>query len=87
MASEAEIIRQIENIVIPHYYRYWHIGLTDDPDRRKIEHGNPKTWYQWEADSEPVAKGVESYLVHNTKMQGETGGAGWKYVYMFMKVS
>ena len=60
-------------------------GLTDDPDRRKKEHGNPKDFRvvrtfktetearKWEKDM--LAKGYK----------GDTGGKGWKYGYTFSK--
>jgi len=41
MVSRAEIIENIEQIVTGDYTR-WTIGLTEDPERRKEEHKNPR---------------------------------------------
>lgn len=81
MASESAIKSAIEARVIS--YSLWTIGVTDDPDRRKREHGNPSAWYQWDADSEQVARNVEAYFVEKG-MKGDTGGGGGAdYVYIF----
>jgi hypothetical protein len=64
-------------------YGIWTIGVTDDPDRRKGEHGNPAHWSHWSADSESMARKVEQYFI-DKGMKGGTGGAGTaRYVYMF----
>ena len=56
---------------------------TDDPDKRKKEHGNPKHWHQWDADTEKEARNVESYFI-DKGMKGGTGGLGSAdYVYIF----
>jgi hypothetical protein len=48
-----------------------YVGLTDDPVRRKKEHGNPE---DWEAD-----------LIRRDGYTGKPGGAGWKYGYTYTK--
>ncbi|MBA7579355.1 hypothetical protein ES708_21225 [subsurface metagenome] len=64
-------------------YSLWTIGVTDDPNKRKEEHGNPKYWHQWDADSEQQARNVESYFM-DKGMKGGTGGLGSAdYVYIF----
>ena len=81
MASEAAIKAAIEGIV--NHYPSWTIGVTDDPARRRIEHGNPAGWRQWDADSETIARNVESYFLP-IGMKGGTGGGGIAdYVYIF----
>lgn len=81
MASESAIKSAIEAKVTN--YSAWTIGVTDDPDRRKREHGNPSVWYQWDADFEQVARNVEAYFVEKG-MKGDTGGGGGAdYVYIF----
>ena len=81
MSSEATIKAAIEKIVSR--YSAWTIGVTDNPDRRKREHGNPDVWYQWDADSERVARNIEAYFV-DKGMKGDTGGGGSAdYVYIF----
>ena len=82
MASEAEIKVAIKEKVS--VYSVWTIGVTDDPDRRKKEHGNPARWYQWNANSEQAARNVEAYFI-DEGMKGATGGGGGAdYVYIFL---
>lgn len=67
-------------------YAIWTIGVTDDPDRRKDEHGKDhdvKYWMLWKADNETAARNVEAYFI-NKGMKGGTGGHGTAdYVYVF----
>ena len=82
MASELEIRTAIEARV--NYYPAWTVGITDDPDRRRQEHGNPSGWYHWNADSEQVARNVEGYFLKKG-MRGGSGGSGIaNYVYIFI---
>ncbi len=60
MASETEIKAAIER-VIKDKYSIWTIGVSDNPNRRRAEHRNPKSWIQWNADTEQAARNVESY--------------------------
>ena len=79
--NEAEIKKAIENKVKT--YSLWTIGITDDPDRRKGEHGNPTYWSQWNADTEAIARSVEKYFL-DKGMKGATGGGehpNWVYVF------
>ena len=81
MPSESEIISAIDNIVI--HYPSWTIGITNDPDRRKREHGNPVRWEQWYAVTETTARNVEKHFL-GKGMQGDTGGGiSPNYVYIF----
>lgn len=41
----------------------WSIGITNHPDEIRKRQGNPESWYQWRADSLPVAKAVEAYYL------------------------
>jgi hypothetical protein len=54
-------------------YSIWTIGITADPDRRRTEHGTPKHWMQWQADTEAIARGVEKHFL-DKGMKGDTGG-------------
>jgi hypothetical protein len=82
MASESEIISAIEGIVSN--YHSWKIGLTDNPDRSKQEHGSPEIWHQWNADSETSARKIEKHFL-DKKMRGTPGGGtSPNYVYIFM---
>ncbi len=82
MASESVIKAAIEAKVST--YSVWTIGVTDDPNRRRGEHGNPKTWFHWDADTETAARNVEAYFIAKG-MKGATGGGGKAdYVYIFI---
>lgn len=81
MASEANIKAAIETIVTD--YTIWTIGVTDDPSRRRAEHGNPTHWHQWDADTEQAARNVEAHFLAKG-MKGGPGGLGRAdYVYIF----
>ena len=54
-------------------YEAWTIGITDDPGRRKAEHGNPASWRSWQADSELTARRVEQGC-RDQGMKGSPGG-------------
>ena len=80
--SESEIKNAIEGIVSGNYSR-WTIGITDDPDRRKGEHDNPKHWHQWKAHSEQTARNVEAYFQKKDMKGGGGGGDHPNWVYIF----
>ena len=84
--KESEIIKAIEQRVKSaetKKYSIWTIGITDDPARRKEEHGNPKYWMRWKADTEAIARKVEKYFIAKG-MKGATGGGEHpNHVYIF----
>ena len=81
MASESEIKAAIANVVSD--YSRWTIGVTDDPARRRSEHSNPSTWFQWGADTEIGARNVEKHFL-DEGMKGGGGGPGRAdFVYIF----
>ena len=81
MASESAIKTAIEAIIFSP--SNWTIGVTDDPARRRTEHGNPSHWHQWDADTETAARNVERYFIAKG-MKGAPGGGGRAdYVYIF----
>jgi hypothetical protein len=68
-------------------YRLWTIGITDDPKRRRSEHDaqseDTKSWRDWQADTEAIARNVEKYFL-DKGMNGSTGGGEHPtYVYVF----
>jgi len=68
-------------------YRLWTIGITDDPKRRRPEHDaqgeDTKSWRDWKADTEAIARNVEKYFL-DRGMKGSTGGGEHPtYVYVF----
>ncbi len=68
-------------------YSIWTIGITDDPARRKREHGQEgketKFWISWEADTEAIARKVEAYFVGKGMKGGVGGDTGGRFVYIF----
>jgi hypothetical protein len=60
-------------------------GLTDDPERRKKEHGSPSDFkVEREFASEDVARVLEKGMIARG-CTGDTGGAGWRYGSTFSK--
>ncbi len=82
MASESEIKAAIESRANKKY-SIWTIGVTDDPERRKTEHDDPKYWKQWNADSETAARNVEKHFLDKGMKGGGGGGGKADYVYTF----
>ena len=84
--KESEIIEAIEKRVMSaktKKYSLWTIGITDGPDRRRTEHGNPEFWMQWKADTETIARNVEKYFLAKGMKGGPRGGDHPNYVYIF----
>jgi len=81
MVSESAIKAAIEAKATR--YPAWTIGITDDLDRRRKEHGSPSIWHHWDADSQQIARSVEAHFL-GKGMKGDTGGGGRAdYVYIF----
>jgi len=80
--TEQEIKAEIE-IHIKGRYSAWTIGITDDPDRRRTEHENPKCWHHWCATTEEVARRIESYFIKKGCKGDVGGGDNPNYVYIF----
>ena len=64
-------------------YKSWTIGITNDHERRRKEHGNPSVWYYWKADSEKIARDVETYFQEKGMKGGGGGGDTPTFVYIF----
>ena len=81
MASEFQIKSEIERTAA--LYSFWTTGVTNEPGHRRMEHGSPKTWYQWNAVTETVARNVERYFIAKG-MKGAPDSPGRaNYVYIF----
>ncbi len=65
----------------------WYIGVTNDCTRRKGEHEaegkSCKYWRDWEADTEKIARDVETYFISKGMKGGIGGGEHPTYVYVF----
>jgi hypothetical protein len=64
-----------------------YVGLTDHPERRKEEHGDPSDFkIVRKFPSESAARKWEKSLLAQG-YNGDTGGAGWQYGYTFSNTS
>lgn len=88
------IIQEIERAVQgcnPKEYSAWYIGVTNDLERRKNEHGaesSVKFWKGWQANNEADARNIEDLFLKK-HMKGGPGGGSKPgedkptYVYIF----
>jgi len=60
-----------------------YVGLTDYPQQRKEEHGNPVDWRQRTFSTEKEARDWEEDMLTKPGYAGDTGGAGWQYGYTY----
>jgi hypothetical protein len=60
-----------------------YVGLTDNPDVRKQQHGNPVDWWFRHFSTEKEARDWEKEMIDKTGYKGGPGGAGWKYGYTY----
>lgn len=59
-------------------------GLTNKPDIRKQQHGNPKDWkIEHKFQNETEARSWEQKKTARSDNSGDTGGKGWKYGYSY----
>ncbi len=81
--KERYIKTAIELVVRNSRYSSWTIGITDNPNTRKIQHGNPKNWHHWRADTETMARNIEKYFIAKGMSGAPGGGETPNYVYIF----
>lgn len=61
-----------------------YVGLTDDPIRRRSEHGDPIDWQQaGPFASENAARAWEKEQLSLPGRQGGPGGSGWRFGYWY----
>jgi hypothetical protein len=61
----------------------YYVGLTDDPEDRKQQHGNPSDWtVTGPFATEQQARDWEKAQIAKGH-KGGTGGAGWRYGYWY----
>lgn len=61
-----------------------YVGLTDDPQDRKREHGNPRDWrVEQEFRTEREARAWEQRELMRPGHCGGPGGSGWRYGYKY----
>jgi hypothetical protein len=62
----------------------FYVGLTDSPDQRRREHGDPADWRLTPPfSSELAAWEWERRLLAQPDYTGNTGGSGWRYGYRY----
>ena len=59
-----------------------YVGLTDFPNKRREEHGNPSDWQQRIFSTESEARAWEKAMLA-LGYKGGPGGEGWKYGYTY----
>lgn len=65
-----------------------YVGLTDDPHRRKREHGNPRDWrVERNFSNERDARDWEKREFGRPNHCGGTGGDGWRHGYKYTVTS
>ncbi len=57
-------------------------GLTDDPDLKRVEHGNPLDWNQHRFFGKEEAQVWEKLMI-DVGYQGKSECEEWKYGYTF----
>lgn len=63
----------------------WYVGLTDDPERRRQEHGSPRDWTvrPGQFDGEAEARDWERIQLARPDCKGGPGGSGWRFGYWY----
>ncbi len=69
--TEADIVAAAEKIAGSRF-EVWTVGIADNVDLRREEHGRPTMWHYWTPESDEVANKVEAYL----KAKGMQGYSG-----------
>lgn len=65
-----------------------YVGLTDDPERRKQEHNNPRDWkIEKRFASEAEARTWERGEISRPGHCGGGGGSGWRFGYEYIVTS
>jgi hypothetical protein len=62
---------------------YKFVGLTDEPERQRAEHGNPSDWSQLPFFTEAVAREWERVTRTQPGYMGGTKETGWRYGYIY----
>ncbi len=60
-----------------------YVGLTDTPQQRREQHGNPADWQQRLFSRESEARTWEKTMLVQPGYTGGSGGEGWKYGYTY----
>ncbi len=61
-----------------------YVGLTDDPVKRRVDHGSPQDWRQiGPFPNQDAARAWEKQELTKPNTRGGPGGAGWRYGYWY----
>ena len=61
-----------------------YVGLTDDPEQRRAQHGDPTDWkVVREFTGEREARNWEKSMLRQPGYTGGPGGKGWRYGYIY----
>lgn len=77
MQSAREIMGEIASYVAARRpnYNLWTIGVTDDAQGRRYDHGSPPDWETWNPRDEHDAREIEAHFI-SLGMNGGAGGPG-----------
>lgn len=64
-------------------YKDWYIGITNDPERRRGEHGDPPTWRVWNVGRKIYANEIEEYFTDRDMKGGRGGSENPTHVYIY----
>ncbi len=81
MTTTFEITNMIESLAHANYSA-WTIGITDNPDERREDHGNPLYWCIWNANTSEGARAIKSYFISKGMKRGPGRIRIANYVYL-----
>jgi hypothetical protein len=64
-----------------------YVGITDDPEARRIALGKPSDWIQYRFTDEEEAKAWEKKVLNGPGFTGGHGNEGWRYGYAFTMIT
>ena len=73
------------DVIVAGDYQKWYIGVTDDPDGQKREHGNPAVWHQWQPDNKSESRVIEKHFIYLQMDGGPMGRGNAEFVYIYKK--
>ena len=79
---QSDIISDI-TIMVSGDYGNWYIGITAEPEQRKIDHGYPPGWRSWDTGFEQTARYIEKFFLARGMRGGTGGGHNPTHVYIF----
>ncbi len=84
--NKEEIISRIEQIIMGQY-EDWAIGVTDNAKERRVDHGDPGHWYDWNVDAGEKAQQIRKHFIELGCQRNDDDSADAKYIYIFFGCS